>query len=253
MPDVTRVLRTGDLELRVRSSIGSPQAPVFVLVHGLGLSHRSYARLQRELRRSGTTHCIDLPGFGATPVPKSRMSIEAAASLLADALDELGIADAVLVGHSMGVQVVTELAVQRPDLVTHLVLIGPVTDPRRAGRVPQAVDLARDALTEPPGSNALTIAEYLRCGPRWYLTELESMLGYRTEQRLRLADAHTLVVRGSGDPVARRPWCDDLAAAARDGYVVEISGHRHLVQHTAAERTASAIVEFSRQDVALER
>lgn len=227
----------------MQSSVGVT-GPTFVLVHGIGMSHRYLTRLQRELGLSGTVHTVDLPGFGGTPKPDHPMSIAETAAELGDAIDALGVAGAVLVGHSMGVQHVTEVAVQRPALATHLVLIGPVTDPRRARPVTQALDLARDALKETPSGNAITFTDYMRCGPRWYLSELRPMLGYRLEERLRSATVPTLVLRGARDPIARSTWCTELAVAARAGTLVEIPGHRHLVQHTAPGLTAAAIRDF---------
>jgi pimeloyl-ACP methyl ester carboxylesterase len=248
----SRRLDAGGYELAVVTSPGEPGGPVFVLVHGIGMSHRYLARLQDELVPAGTVHAVDLPGFGGTARPARRMSIADGAAALGGALDALGASGVVLVGHSMGAQFVTELAAQRPDLVSHLVLIGPATDPRRAHPVVQAVDLARDALKEPPSGNALTFVDYLRCGPRWYLTELTPMLRFRTDLRLRDVAAPTLVVRGGDDPIARQDWCAELAAIGVHGSVVTIPGHRHLVQHTAAARTAAAVLTFTRRDVALE-
>lgn len=242
-----RTLDVGGYELAVHTSAGPPDAPVFVLVHGIGMSHRYLARLHGELARAGTVHSVDLPGFGGTRRPAARMSIADGAAALGGALDRLGVAGVVLVGHSMGAQFVTELAARRPALVARLVLIGPATDRRRARPLVQALDLARDALKEPPSGNALTFVDYLRCGPRWYLTELTSMLTYRTDERLGDVVAPTLVIRGTDDPIARREWCTDLAAVAADGSLVEIPGQRHLVQHTAAARTADAVLAFARR------
>ncbi|KRD44827.1 hypothetical protein ASE38_12340 [Cellulomonas sp. Root930] len=239
-------MRVGEHELAVLSSDGDTDAPVFVLVHGLGMSHRYLERLGRELQRTGTTHCVDLPGFGGRPKPGGPLTIDAGAALIGGALDMMGLDRVVLVGHSMGAQFATELAAQRPDLVTHLVLIGPVTDPARARPLSQARDLVRDAVKEPPSGNALAFLDYLRCGPRWYLTELAPMLAYRTDQTLRRVIAPTLVIRGGDDPVARRAWCAQLASAATAGTLLEIPRHRHLVQHTAAEMTAAAIVGLAR-------
>ncbi|ROS26074.1 pimeloyl-ACP methyl ester carboxylesterase [Cellulomonas sp. PhB150] len=215
------------------------------------MSHRYLARLHRELVREGAVHSVVLPGFGGTRKPSGVMSVPDGAALLGEALDALGIACAVLVGHSMGAQFVTELAVQRPSLVTHLVLVGPVTDRARARPLAQALDLTRNSLRESPSGNALTVTDYLRCGPRWYLTELAPMLEYRTDERLRRVTAPTLVLRGGNDPVARGPWCAHLAGAAPAGTLVEIPRHRHLVQHTAAHATAAVVVEHSRQDLAI--
>ena len=249
---VTRTVDVGGYELTVQSSYRAPGEPVFVLVHGIGMSHRYLARLHGALAQSGTVHSVDLPGFGGTRRPSERMSIADGAAALGGALDALGVSAAVLVGHSMGAQFVTELAARRPALVAHLVLIGPAIDPRRARPLLQVVDLARDALKEPPSGNALTFRDYVRCGPRWYFTELTPLLAYRTDERLRDVVAPTLVIRGTDDPIARRGWCDELTAVAADGSLVEIPGHRHLVQHTAAEGTAAAVVEFANRDVALD-
>jgi pimeloyl-ACP methyl ester carboxylesterase len=147
----------------------------------------------------------------------------------------------------MGAQFVTELAVLRPELVSHLVLVGPATDPRRARRRRLALDLARDALREPLSGNVLTTADYIRCGPRWYLTELAVMLAYRTDARVRQVQVPTLVIRGADDPIARERWCGELSDAATLGSLVQIPGHRHLVQHSAPERTAEAVLRHVRR------
>ncbi|NUU17574.1 alpha/beta hydrolase [Cellulomonas humilata] len=244
-----RTVTIDGYQLAVRSTgAGDRGRPVFVLVHGLGMSHRYLARLQRELAPCGTTHCIDLPGFGGTRRPGEAMSIAVAATLLGATLDLLGVHSAVLVGHSMGAQFVSELAVQRPPLASHLVLIGPAADPRRARRLLLALDLARDALREPLSGNALTTADYVRCGPRWYLMELAVMLAFRTDARVRHVQVPTLVIRGGDDPIARERWCTDLSDVAGRGSLVQIPGHRHLVQHSAAERTAAAVLQLVRAD-----
>ncbi|GEK23445.1 alpha/beta fold hydrolase [Cellulomonas xylanilytica] len=219
-------------------------APVFVLVHGIGASHRYFGRLHDELARHGDVHAVDLPGFGGLPRPDGPRSIAQLADALASRLDALGVAGAVLVGHSMGAQVVVELAVRHPALVSHLVLLGPVTDPERSSPVVQAWDLFRDMLREPPSANVLVLADYLRCGPRWYLTELPAMLRYPTLDAVRRAPCPVLVVRGADDPVARARWAARVAAAAADGRLLEVAGARHVVQHRRPQETATAITAF---------
>jgi pimeloyl-ACP methyl ester carboxylesterase len=219
--------------------------PVFVLVHGLGASHAYFRRLQDQLARTGDVHAVDLPGFGGLPRPDGPRSIAQLAVALGRRLDALGLARAVLVGHSMGVQVVLELAVRRPDLASHLVLLGPVTDPERATAGAQGRDLVRDMLGEPPRANALVLGAYLRCGIRWYATELPRMLGYPTLDAVRRTRCPVLVVRGSKDPVARARWAREVAGAAPDGRLVEVRGARHVVQHSAPRLTAAAIVALA--------
>lgn len=231
------------LLLRTFTSPGSG-AMTFVLVHGIGMSHRYLARLHHSLTGSGTVISVDLPGFGGLPKPGRDVDIGEMADALGSLLDTIGTGPVVLVGQSMGTQWVLELAARRPDLVQAVVLIGPVADERRRTVLQQAGLLALDTLREPPGANALVFADYLRCGPFWYLTQLHHMLGYRMEDRIGGVGAPVLVVRGSSDPIASRSWCRHLRAAAPSAGLVEIPGRAHNAQHTAPGAVASAVRHF---------
>ncbi|MCU1444552.1 alpha/beta hydrolase [Cryobacterium sp.] len=233
--------RTG-ASANVLSTVGDPIGPVFVLVHGIGMSHRYLASLHRDLARSGTVHSVDLPGFGRSPKPADGVSIEQYADYLGELIPLLSARPAVLVGHSMGAQFVVETAARYPELVSHLALIGAVTDPARATVLRQALDLARDTLKEPLSGNLTVFTDYIRCGPRWYLATLRPMLAYRTDLRLKQVDAPTLVIRGERDPVSRHGWAAYLAARPRDGRLLELPG-RHLVQLTSTVATAEGIRE----------
>ena len=63
-------------------------APV-VLVHGVGMSHRYYARLQKVLARTRDVHAIDLPGFGSFGRPRTDFPPERMARGLAVVLERL--------------------------------------------------------------------------------------------------------------------------------------------------------------------
>jgi len=221
------------------------EAPVFVLVHGIGMSHRYLTRLHGELAATGDVHSVDLPGFGRSPKPPGGVTIAQYADYLAELLPMLSPRPVVLVGHSMGAQFVTETAVRHPSLVAHLVVIGGVTDPTRDSVLRQALALARDTLKEPLRGSLIVFADYLRCGPRWYLATLRPMLAYRTDLRLREVDAPILVIRGEDDPVSRHEWGVHLAAQAPRGRLLELPG-RHLVQFSAASATAAGIREHAR-------
>jgi pimeloyl-ACP methyl ester carboxylesterase len=227
-------------------------APTFVMVHGIGVSHRYFGRLRDELRGVGNTLTLDLPGFGRSPKPDGPWSVEQYAAFIGHVLDHEGVTGAVLIGHSMGAQFVTELAGTRPELVSHTVLIGPVTDPRRATAVQQGLALARDTLKEPVAGNFMVFSDYLRCGVGWYTKELVPMLGYRTDLAIGRASSPVLVLRGGKDPVASSEWCSLLASQAADGTIVEVGDRRHLVQFSAPGETARAITEFVGLELAVE-
>lgn len=248
-PLTPRVVTTGGLTSHVHSLAGpaGSSKAVFVLLHGIGMSHRYYRRLQVLLARSGDTHAIDLPGFGRTPKPIRRLSVADYAQHIHATLQKMGVTRAVVIGHSMGTQFATELALQDPDMVSHLVLLGPVVDPARRTVFQQSLSLGLDSLLESPLGNATVFTDYARSGLRWYLTELPVMMAYDLQARVALVAQPVVVIRGSRDPVAPQLWCEKLAATAPDGSFLEVPGQPHIVQHGGAPRTAEAILTLHGQ------
>lgn len=219
------------------------EGPTFVLLHGIGMSHRYLRRLHRALAGSHPTISIDLPGFGGTEKPRRGLSVEDYAEVIGEGIDFLDITSAIPIGHSMGCQFAVELARRRPDKVSHIVLMGPVVDERRRSAFQQALALGLDSLLEPPSANFVVFTDYLRAGPRWYLTELPAMLDYPTEDRLREVQVPVLVVRGERDPIAGPGWCEKLARQAQRSRLVQLPG-AHVVQHSSTVAVASAVTAF---------
>jgi pimeloyl-ACP methyl ester carboxylesterase len=239
--------RQDDLTLVIRQFGPAPAtttAPPFVLVHGIGVSSRYFERLARELAKHSTVFAVDMPGFGTAPKPHPRrqVSIEELAGLISGFLTEAGVRNPVLVGHSMGAQIVTEMSVQDPALTDRIVLIGPVVDPAAPTALGQGLRLARDTLVEPPSANWLVFSDYIRCGPRWYLTELPVMLGYPIVERLASVTASVLTIRGAVDPVAPVDWAGHLDSVAIRSTRLDVGGSGHVAQHSGAKTVAAAVL-----------
>lgn len=240
-------MRHGALTFRVLASTRPDEArrTPFILVHGIGVSHRYHTRLHAELSRTDDVYSIDLPGYGGLPKPDTSLTVAEMASALGAVLDDLMLDRVVLVGHSMGAQWVVELGAQRPELVTHVVAMGPVADEKHRTVLAQSLAMAVESLREPPTVNYIVFTDYaFRCGPVWYLRQLPHMLSYRIEDRVRDLSQPLLLLRGGNDPIAGMDWCRRLRDNARAGALVTVPDHRHVVQHTAPRAVASALQAF---------
>lgn len=102
------------------------QAPAVILLHGFGSSLQTFDAWAAGLAADHRVIRYDLPGFGLTgPDPTGDYSEARGLAVLAALMDELGIARATLVGHSMGGKLAWQFAAAHPDRVEKLVLISP--------------------------------------------------------------------------------------------------------------------------------
>ncbi|WP_026543003.1 alpha/beta fold hydrolase [Paenarthrobacter nicotinovorans] len=225
--------------------VSSHDEPAYILIHGIGVSHRYLARFHTVLAAGAPTYSLDLPGFAGTPKPGRQLSVEDYGAFIAVALASCGISSYVLVGHSMGVQFAIEAALHSPEQARQVVLMGPVVDSRHKNVRRQSLALFLDGLLrESPSSNWIVISDYFKCGPRWYLTELPVMMGYPTEKRLAGIKVPVLILRGSRDHVAGPEWSLRLSRAVPQGRLVEIPGVGHVAQHMRPKAVADAIRSF---------
>lgn len=99
-------------------------APV-LFVHGLGGSWPNWLGQLPALSARRRAIALDLPGFGHSPMPAGKISIEGYAKMLAELMDSLGLPSAAIVGNSMGGEIAAELAIADPQRVQRLVLVSP--------------------------------------------------------------------------------------------------------------------------------
>ncbi len=103
--------------------VGSADPRPFVFLHGLTGDSSGWARLERHLGDAPRIK-IDLPGHGRSP-HREIAAFEDLTGAVLEAFDSEGVANAHLVGHSLGGALALALADQRPRAVASLTLLAP--------------------------------------------------------------------------------------------------------------------------------
>ena len=140
---------------------GSPDAPVVVLIHGLGLTRSTWDDVVPGLVRDHRVLTYDLAGHGDSALPQVRPSLTVLSEQLVRLLDELAIPRATLIGFSLGGMINRRFALDHPSRVAAL---GILNSPHE--RTPEAQRLVEErAAQTSAGGPAATIDSTLE---RWF-------------------------------------------------------------------------------------
>ena len=123
-PPVGRLLEIDGVVLHC---VERGEGPPVVLIHGNTVSHRDFeaSGLMARLALNHRVVAFDRPGFGHSSRPRDRLwRPTAQAALLNAALAQLGVERPVIVGHSMGSMLALAMALDYPEDVQGLVLLG---------------------------------------------------------------------------------------------------------------------------------
>ena len=115
-------------DVKVYALIAGPAdaTETIVFLHGLGGSQTTWANVLGEFAESYRIVAIDLPGHGASDKPapdEIDYSVAGLANAIGELIEQLDLAPAVLVGHSLGGATALQLALDRPKTVRGLVLV----------------------------------------------------------------------------------------------------------------------------------
>jgi pimeloyl-ACP methyl ester carboxylesterase len=97
--------------------------PPLVFVHGLSGCWQNWLENIPHFARTHRVIAVDLPGFGASPMPPWRLTIPAYGRFVRDFCERLGIDRCSLVGNSMGGFIASEVAITEPERVDDLTLV----------------------------------------------------------------------------------------------------------------------------------
>lgn len=138
--------------IRMRYAVqGDPGGMLVILLHGVTDSWFSWSRVMPLLPAEWRVYALDQRGHGGTSTPESGYGLPALAEDVVAFLDAMGIARAVVVGHSMGSLVAQHVAAGAPERVSRLVLVDAAFTPGNPGlaELLRAVDALPGSVPEP--------------------------------------------------------------------------------------------------------
>jgi pimeloyl-ACP methyl ester carboxylesterase len=207
--------RYGQLHIRTAfpSTGGFDENTPLLLLHPSPRSSRMLVPLLAAMGRDRSAYAIDTPGFGESDPPRARPAITDYAAAIGDFLDNLRLRRVDLLGVHAGAAIATELAIQRPQTVRRIVMVGiPVhTAAERAAfsAAPHPLAAAADGshalgewqrarAAQGPGLSLAQVsaacADALRSGPDGWWGPAASF-AWAGHERLALVTQPTLVLR----------------------------------------------------------
>ena len=210
-----------------------------ICVHGAGGTHAHWGYQMRDLSDAGLIYTIDLPGHGRS-APPGRTTIAEYGAALLDMLDVLGLERAALAGHSMGGAIALWAALQAPERVAGLGLVG------TGGRLrvaPAILDgLSRDLLATirlivgysyaPTASARMRLRaeeSYAECDPIVYRGDFVASNGFDILARLPEIGCPTVVVCGTEDHMTPPKYSEALRDAIPGATMALVPGAGHMV------------------------
>ncbi len=94
-----------------------------VFVHGLGGQWQNWLENIPRFAEQRRVVAMDLPGFGLSPMPEERITIDYFGRVVEELCRRLDLAPAVFVGNSMGGYVSAEVAIEFPETVERMLLL----------------------------------------------------------------------------------------------------------------------------------
>jgi 2-hydroxy-6-oxonona-2,4-dienedioate hydrolase len=232
------------MHARLAIDIAPRTAPAIVLVHGLSVSSRYMVPTAERLAPYYRVYVPDLPGFGKSAKPAHILDIPGLVTALADWMQEMEVPPALLLGHSLGSQIVVNFALRYPERITHAILAGPTMEPDARTIHQAAFRLLLDTPYEPLPYFPLLTREYLAAGLSRTIRTLQYSFADHMEDHLPNMHTPSLVIRGAHDPIAPQEWAKEVHRLLPHSELIALPGAGHAVNCNSPEKLAAIIRSF---------
>ncbi len=264
------LVQVGDWRLHVRDS-GPRGAPAVLMLHGFGASLHTWDTWAQGLNATHRVIRFDLPGNGLSePDPEGNYTDARSLQMVLALMDQLGVARASVVGHSIGGRMAWTLAARHPGRVERLVLVAPdgFASPGfeygKAAEVPAVLGLMRYAMPKsvlrmnlaPAYANPAALTDerttryhdlMLAPGARQaMLMRLQQTVLTDPRPLLATITAPTLLVWGEADAMIPMANAQDYLGAVKGSRLVTFPDTGHLPQEEAAQASIKVVAQFLR-------
>ncbi len=252
---------------------GPRDAPAILLLHGFGASLQAWDDWTPALEKNLRVLRIDIPGFGLSgPAVNQDYSDAADVARVIALLDQLGVQQVIIAGHSMGGRIAWNLAAAHPERVSKLVLLAPdgFPDPNaksdKTYEVPALLGLLPYSLPQwalRMGGVAPAFADGSQLTPQMMQRYHDMMLapGVRTAllermrqtrnsdpvSRLQSIKVPTLLLWGEKDAFIPVSNAQDYLKAMPQAKLVTLPGVGHVLHEEAPQVSVQLVTEFLRQ------
>ena len=251
--------------------------PAVILLHGYTQTSRMWRPLIPKLSGKFTVIAPDLPGIGASEIPKNGLDMKTSAIRIHTLMKSLGISKARVVGHDIGLMVAYAYAAQFPSEVEKLVVMDAFlpgvpgwelayNDPnmwhfRFHGSAPEALvegrekiyfayfwnDLAADGKRSlPEADRASYVAAYsrpgrMRAGWAYFASWPDTAKDFAQMAKTQLTMP---VLSIAGEKASAAILGPQMKRVATNVKVIELKGSGHWLMEERPEETMAALVEF---------
>ena len=249
---------------------GLREAPAILLLHGFGASLQAWDDWAPALEKNLRVLRIDIPGFGLSgPAVNQDYSDAADVARVIAVMDQLGVQQVIVAGHSMGGRIAWNLAAAHPERVSKLVLLSPdgFPDPNaksdKTYEVPALLGLLPYSLPKwalRMGGVAPAFADGSQLTPQMMQRYHDMMLapGVRTAllermrqtrnsdpvSRLQSIKAPTLLLWGEKDAFIPVSNAQDYLKAMPQAKLVTLPGVGHVLHEEAPQASVQAVLDF---------
>lgn len=243
---VSKWVRVGGrlMHYRVPEERPSPDRPAIVMVHGLVVSSRYLLPTAWQLASLYHVSIPDLPGYGKSEKPDRYQNLDEMADTLADWMTALELPQAVLLGNSLGCQIVAHFAVRHPQRIQAAILIGPTMDMWARTAHQEIGRWLANVPGEPISLFPIVLRDYLDIGFRRFVATFRYGLHDTIETLLPQMHIPTLVVRGSRDTVVSQRWAEHVTQLLPQGKLVVLQGAAHDVNYNSPVELSAVIRAF---------